>query len=56
MKVLITLAFLWFFVAFFILGVLLGRGVAPEKENYFDSFPSPLACHVDNSCSLKDLQ
>lgn len=24
------------------------------EENYFDSFPSPLACHVDDSCSLKE--
>jgi phosphate/sulfate permease len=26
-----------------------------DKANYFDALPSPLACHADNSCSLKDV-
>lgn len=27
-----------------------------DRAHYFDKYPSPLACHVDNMCDLGDLQ
>lgn len=52
--IIIVLSLLVIFVSGIQVGILLKLEKAVE-ENYFDSFPSPLACHADNSCSLKDL-
>ena len=53
-----TLLIVFFFATLFALGINIGILLDRKsvEENYFDSFPSPLACHVDNSCSLKDLE
>lgn len=34
----------------FLAGVLKGQY---DRAHYFDTYPSPLACHADKSCSVK---
>jgi hypothetical protein len=52
-----TLLIVFFFATLFALGINIGILLDRQtvKENYFRDFPSPLSCHVENSCSLKDL-
>lgn len=55
-KEIVSLVF-WVIVIPFISGLIGGMLYAKHKgDKTFDVYPSPLACHIDNSCTLKDLQ